>query len=62
MTELKIIAKVTIMGIIISIILLPVFYPDNWSMNNPDMVLSIVLGLMFGSFYFLLEEVYKNVK
>jgi len=62
MKELRIIAQITIIGIIISIILLPVFYSDNWSMNNPDMVLSTVLGLMFGSFYFLLEEVYKNDK
>jgi len=60
MTELRIIANVTSMGILISTILLPIFYPDNWSINYSDVLQIIILSLMLGSFYFLIKEATKK--
>jgi len=41
-------------------ILLFLFYPDNWNFNNYDILSPIILGLVFGSFYYLLNEVFNN--
>jgi len=62
MTELKIIVQITIMGIIISTILLPIFYPDLWNINKQFILSVLTWSYFLGFFCFLLKETYKNGK
>jgi len=41
-------------------ILLFLFYPNNCNFNSYDILSPIILGLVFGSFYYLLNEVFNN--
>lgn len=56
MNELKIIANVTAMGLVISVILLPIFHPNVLFIELTEILDAIILGLMAGSFFYLLKE------